>query len=204
MAFLMIPKRFCFQLSLLLCISSCGYRLQGSGSILPNDIKTISIKTTKNNTTVPGLGPRFTEKLRSRFERAGIVKILDSGESADAELVTEITQISSRNREVAGKQNVQVEQDLTLNVSVELKKRNGQILYRNLALTASESFGSVGSNVVTTSSSFAQGNLSASSLNSLNQTSQREVARGQSAETLEGLMDEAARKIYLESVSSDF
>lgn len=180
---------------------SCGYRLQGSGSILPNDIKTVSIRTTQNNTTISGLGPRFTEKLRSRFERAGIVKILDSGEPADAELVTQILEVSARNREVSGRQNVAVEQDLVLLVSAELKKRNGQILYKNPGLSVSDTFGNVSSNVVTSSSSFAQGNLGANSLGSL---SQREVARGQSAETLESLMDEAARKLYLESVASDF
>ncbi len=191
----------CLQLCLVLCLSSCGYRLQGSGSVLPNDIKTISIRTAQNNTTVTGLGPRFTEKLRSRFERAGIVKIMNSGEPADAELITQIESISNRNREVSGTQNVAVEQDLVFTVSAELKKRNGQILYRNPAIMASDSFGSISSNVVTTSSSFAQGNSGASTLGSL---SQREVARGQSAETLESLMDEVARKLYQESVASDF
>lgn len=189
------------QIALVLSLNSCGYRLQGSGSVLPNDIKTVSIRTAENNTTVTGLGPRFTEKLRSRFERTGIVKILESGEPADAELITQIVQITGRNREVSGKQNVAVEQDLVLSVSAELKKRNGQILYRNPALVVSDSFGSVSSNVVTTSSTFAQGNSGASTLGSL---SQREVARGQAAEVLEGLMEEAARKLYQESVASDF
>ncbi len=191
----------CFQFCLILGLHSCGYRLQGSGSVLPNDIKTVSIRTAQNNTTITGLGPRFTEKLRSRFERAGIVKILDSGEPADAELITQIQAIANRNREVSGTQNVAVEQDLVFTISAELKKRNGQILYRNPAITVSDSFGSVSSNVVTTSSSFAQGNSGASTLGSL---SQREVARGQAAETLETLMEEAARKLYQESVASDF
>ena len=197
----MKPLALSLQLCLFLSLNSCGYRLQGSGSVLPNDIKTVSIRTAENNTTLTGLGPRFTEKLRSRFERTGIVKILDSGEPADAELITQITQVTGRNREVSGKQNVAVEQDLVLSISAELKKRNGQILYRNPSLSVSDSFGSVSSNVVTTSSTFAQGNLGASTLGSL---SQREVARGQSAEVLEGLMEEAARKLYQESVASDF
>jgi outer membrane lipopolysaccharide assembly protein LptE/RlpB len=184
-----------------LTLASCGYRLEGSGSILPPDIKSVSIKTSENNTTLPGIGPRFSEKLRSRFERYGVVKIVDSGESADAEFITKILSIETENRDVQGRTNVQVEQSLNLMVYAELRKRNGQILYRNPSLMISESFGTVSSNVVTSSSSFATGNLGPGSLGTL---TQREVARGQAAETLEGLLDEAARKLYLDAVASDF
>ncbi len=180
---------------------SCGYQLQGSGSILPNDVKTISIRNAGNSTTVSGLGPRFTEKLRARFERAGSIKILESGSPADAELITTIVSVGSRNRDVSGESNVEVEKDLVLTVSAELRKKNGQILYKNPAITAIESFGSVSTNVVTTSSSFAQGNLGANSLGTL---TQREVSRGQAAQTMEGLLDEAARRLYLNAVASDF
>lgn len=180
---------------------SCGYRLQGSGSILPPDIKTISIRNAENKTTLSGLGPMFTEKLRGRFERYGVVKIVDSGEPADAEFVSRIVSIESQNRDVQGKSNIQVEQTLMLTVFAELRKKNGQILYRNPALVVTESFGTVSSNVVTSSSSFATGNLAPGSLASL---TQREVQRGQAAETLQGLLDEAARKLYLEAVASDF
>lgn len=190
-----------FSIFILLGFSSCGYRLQGSGSVLPPDIKTVSIKTSENNTTISGLGPRFSEKLRSRFERYGVVRIVDADETADAELITRIISIETLNRDVQGRTNVQVEQSLNLMVYAELRKRNGQILYRNPGLIVTESFGTVSSNVVTSSSSFATGNLSSSSLGSL---TQREVARGQAAETLEGLLDEAARKLYLDAVASDF
>jgi outer membrane lipopolysaccharide assembly protein LptE/RlpB len=197
--------RVYFSSVLLLCVlmfsSSCGYRLQGSGSVLPPDIKTISIRTAENNTTFTGLGPRFSEKIRSRFERYGVVKILDSGETADAEFITKILSIEAENRDVQGRSNIQVEQSLNLMVYAELRKKNGQILYRNPSLIVSESFGTVSSNVVTSSSSFATGNLGAGALGTL---TQREVARGQAAETLEGLLDEAARKLYLDAVASDF
>lgn len=180
---------------------SCGYRLQGSGSVLPSDIKTVSIRTSENNTTFTGLGPQFAEKLRSRFERYGVVRLVDSGEPADAEFITRIVSIDSENRDVQGRSNIQVEQSLKLEVFAELRKKNGQILYRNPAMIVVESFGTVSSNVVTSSSSFASGNLTPGSLGTL---TQREVARGQAAETLEGLLDEAARKLYLEAVASDF
>lgn len=186
---------------LLINLNSCGYRLQGSGSVLPSDIKSISIRTSENNTTLSGLGPRFSEILRSRFERYGVVRIVGSGETADAELITKILSIDTENRDVEGRSNIQLEQSLILIVYAELRKRNGQILYRNPNLMVTESFGTVSSNVVTSSSSFATGGLAPGALGSL---TQREVARGQAAETLEELLDEAARKLYLDSIASDF
>ncbi|HMO17459.1 MAG TPA: LPS assembly lipoprotein LptE [Oligoflexia bacterium] len=198
----MTKKTVIFSITILIfSFASCGYRLQGSGSVLPPEIKTISIRNSENSTTFSGLGPMFTEKLRGRFERYGVVKIVDSGEPADAEFISRIVSIESQNRDVQGRSNIQVEQSLLLTVFAELRKKNGQILYRNPALVVTESFGTVSSNVVTSSSSFATGNLAPGSLATL---TQREVQRGQAAETLEGLLDEAARKIYLEAVASDF
>jgi outer membrane lipopolysaccharide assembly protein LptE/RlpB len=190
-----------FVIVLFLVLSSCRYRLQGSGTILPNDIKSISIKPAENATTFSGLGPRFTEKIRSRFERYGVIKIVDADEPADAELVSKIVSIITRNRDVQGTTNIQVEQDLLITVSAELRRKNGQILYKNPAITANQSFGTVSGNVATTSSSFATGGLGAGTLSTL---TDREVARGQGAETVESLMEEAARKIYLSAVASDF
>lgn len=186
---------------LIVTVSSCGYRLQGSGSVLPNDVKSISIKPVQNSTTFSGLGPKMTEKIRSRFERYGVVKIVDADEPADADLVANIVSLTTTNRDVQGQSNVQVEQNITITLSAELRKKNGQILFKNNAITANESFGTVSSNVVTSSSSFATGNLGAAALSSL---SDREIARGQAAETVETLMDEAARKLYMSAIASDF
>ena len=184
-----------------LSLSACRYHLQGSGTVLPNDVKSISIKTAENATTFSGLGPRFTEKIRSQFERYGVIKIVDSDEPADAELVSKIVSLETRNRDVQGSTNLAVEQDLLITVSVELRRKNGQILYKSSSISANQSFGSVASNVVTGSQAFAAGGLNANTLGNL---TDREVMRGQAAETVEGLMEEAARKIYLNSVASEF
>lgn len=196
-----LNKSMLFTIIFSLFLSSCGYRLQGSGSVLPNDVKTISIKPAENVTTLSGLGPKFTEKLRSRFERYGVVKIVDTDVPADAELITKIVSLDTRNRDVQGTSNVQVEQDLLITVSAELRKKNGQILYKNNSITANQSFGTVASNVVTSSSSFATSAIGANTLANL---TDREISRGQAAETVEGLMEEVARKLYLSAVASDF
>ena len=180
---------------------ACGYSFQGSGSVLPDDVKTVGIRRTENKTTEPGLSLRFTEKLRSRFERYGAVKIVDIDKDPDAILVTAIEKIDNRVRDVTGTNDIALELELIMTISAELVTRSGRVLYRNKALQALETFGSVSDVVVTSSSQFAQGNISGDTLSSL---SSREVARGQQSQVIEDVMDEAARRLYLEAVAEDF
>lgn len=185
----------------LLAAGGCGYSLQGSGSILPQDIKTIAIPLAENNTTESGLGQRFTEALRSRFDRYGVVKVVEKEDGADAVLRSKILSIDTRVRGVTSDTDIAVESDLVMTVSAELRTRAGQVLYRNASLAAAESFAGVGDVVVTSSSEFAQGDIQSSSLQTLGA---REVARGQADQVLEGLLEESARKLYLEAVAADF
>ena len=189
----------------LLCVaflaSACGYAFQGSGSILPDDIQTVYIRAAENNTKESGLGPLFSEKLRGRFERYGVVRVVDDRSSADAELVTRIENIDVVVRDVTGETDIALEQELVMTVFAELRKRNGEVLYRNPQLRASETFASVSDVVVTSSSSFAQGGIGSDSLGSLGA---REVSRGQQAEVLDELMDEVSRVLYLDAVAAEF
>lgn len=188
-------------LGLFLFLVGCGYALQGSGSILPDDVQTIDIKVADNNTTETGLGVRFTEKLRSRFERYGAVKVVDPGEEADAELITSILSVSNQVRDVTGSSDIALELELILTIRAELRMKNGQILYRNDLLQVAETFGSVSDVVVTSSSQFAQGNIGADTLSTLGS---REVSRGQQNEAIEEALEEAARVLYLDAVAADF
>lgn len=179
----------------------CGYGFQGSGSVLPNDIKTLAIRRSANLTTAPGIGLQFTEKLVSRFSRYGVVEVVQGTRDADAELVTTIKEVQFRVRDTTGETDIALEYDMELVISAELRRRNGQILYKNDAIKSVETFGGQSDVVVTSSSSFAQGGISADTLNSL---SAREVTRGQGRVVLDELMDESARKLYLDSVAASF
>ncbi|MFN8389740.1 MAG: LPS assembly lipoprotein LptE [Bdellovibrionota bacterium] len=184
----------------LLC-AGCGYSFQGSGSILPQDIKTIAIPLVENNTTTPGLGQRFTEALRSRFDRYGAVRVVEDEAGADAVFRAKIDNVDSRVSNVTSNTDIELESELILTVSAELRRRNGQLLYRNSGMNISDSAASVGNVVVTSSSQFAQSGIQSSSLDTL---SSREVARGQSRQVLDDLLDEASRRLYLEAVAADF
>ncbi len=186
---------------LVMLLSSCGYAFQGSGTVLPADIKTIAIRVAENQTTETGLGLNFTEKLQSRFERYGAVKVVDPDEDADAELITKILSIETSVQDVTSDTDIELEQDITLTIFAELRRSNGQVLYRNPQLKSRESFASVSDVVVTSSSSFAQGGISADTLGSLGS---REVSRGQQAAVLDELLDESARQLYLDAVAAEF
>lgn len=192
-------------LSLVVQITGCGYAFQGSGSVLPESVKTVAIRISENNTTEPGLGLRFTEKLRSRFERYGVVKVVEPDEDADAELITKINRIENRVRDVTGDTDIALELELYMSISAELRTRDGQVLYANDDLRVTESFAGVSDVVVTSSSAFAESGTNSSTLGSLgSSSSDREVSRGQKDQALEEMMEESARKLYLDAVAEEF
>ena len=188
-------------LLLLSPLAGCGYAFEGSGSILPQDIKTIAIPLAENNTTQNGLGQRFTESLRSRFDRYGAVKVVEKESDADAVFRAKIENIDNRVSDVTSNTDIEVEKDLILTVSAELRRKNGQLLYRNAGMNISDSAATVGNTVVTSSSQFAQGGIQSTDINNLGA---REVERGQSAQVMDDLLEEASRKLYLEAVAADF
>lgn len=189
------------SLSLLLFVSGCGYQLQGSGSILPPDVRTIAVTQTENVTSEPGLGLILTEAIRSRFERYGVVEVIDNAGAADAILSSKVVNVETGVRSVTGATDVAVELELILIVSAELKKSTGQVLWRDPQLRVSKSFATEGDVVVTSSSGFAQGGISAGSLAGLDAL---EVSRGQQEESFNELAEETARLIYMSAVAADF
>ena len=182
-------------------VQGCGYAFQGSGSILPQDIKTVAIPLAENNTTEPGLGQRFTEALRSRFDRYGAVKVVEDEDEADAVLYAKVVDVESKVSDVTSTTDIELESELVLTIAAELRRRNGQLLYKNGGMSISDSAASDRNVVVTSSSQFAQSDISSGQLDNLGS---REVARGAGTQVLEDLLEEASRRLYLEAVAADF
>jgi hypothetical protein len=72
-------------LILLTCIS-CGYRLVGTGSMLPKDIKTVTIPVFTNQTLEYGIETVLTNDLMDEFAGRGNLKVIDD-KTADSELI---------------------------------------------------------------------------------------------------------------------
>lgn len=196
-------KSLFFALVLLVPIltSGCGYTFQGSGSVLPADVRRIYIPPAQNNTAEPGLSNIITEALRDRFERYGVVYVVDNQIEADAILEARIEQLDRETRTSTSTTDTDFQLDSVLTLGAELRRKSGPLLWANPALRVSRGFGAAGSAVVTSSADFSSGTLSSGSLGSL---STREVSRGQEREVLEQLAEEAARQIYDEAVAPDF
>ena len=77
--------------AVLLSGAGCGYRLRGTGSSLPPQIKTVSIPMFKNLTTRFELDVKLTRAVISEFVSRGKVAVIADAARSDAVLEGEIT-----------------------------------------------------------------------------------------------------------------
>lgn len=186
---------------LLTSISGCGYQFQGSGSTLPDDVKTLAVLSVENRTTQPNVGQKLEIALRERFDRYGAVKVIENEDLADALLTATIEKIEDNVLSVTGNTDIELQTDTVLVISGELQTRDGRVLWRNPRMAVSSSFANVSSTVSTSTSAFAESGLNAGAINTLGS---REVSRGQKELALDDMIEEVARKVYLEAVAPDF
>lgn len=194
-------------LSILLCVGflssllACGYSFQGSGSILPTNIKKIFVKDVVNNTIESAVGLIFTEALNDRFDRYGTFTVVDKESEADAVLTAEILDITRDTRSVTSGTDTALQLETTVQISANLTSKAGLLLWSNPAMVLSDTFGTAASSVVSSSADFAAGGLNASDLVGLNA---REVSRDQEGQILEELLETAAKRVYEAAVLPEF
>ena len=76
-------KKYCFLILVPFLLSGCGYKV---GSLLPKDIKTISVPTITNNTMEPGIELPITNAVIKRFRVDGTLRVV---KEKDADLLLE-------------------------------------------------------------------------------------------------------------------
>ena len=195
----------CFLLLLsVLVFSGCGYTFQGSGSILPPDVKRLYVPLVENNSTESGLTNLFTDSLKDQFEKYGVVTIVDDITEADAVLRARILKVQRSTGAVTGGTDSAIQLDTTMQIAAELRRTNGTVLWKNPNFEVSKSYGAVNELVVTSSAEFAGSGLGQSQLTALGQSGDREVQRGQEKDVLRQLSLEAASKMYDAAVAPDF
>lgn len=186
-------------------LCGCGYTFQGRGSVLPPDVKKVYIPLAENTSTEAGLSVKFTEAVRDRFERFGVVAVVDQAGEADAVLRSKIVQLRRSTGAVTSKTDYAVKLDDTMTVAAELRRTSGPVLWSSPGFSVTSSYGSVAGTVVTSSADFAASGLGAGDLSALQQGSgSREVARGQQSAALDDLCEKAAKIIYDSAVAPDF
>ncbi len=80
-----------FALCVLLCSQGCGYALVGTGSFLPEYIRTVAIPTFTNNTPRFEVEVRITDAVTREFISRGDFSVVADPQGADAELTGTIT-----------------------------------------------------------------------------------------------------------------
>jgi Lipopolysaccharide-assembly len=190
-----------FVCSLFIFNVSCGYSFQGGESVLPPSIKSIAIPDVVNLSSDPSVSQLLTESVRERFERYGVLQIIDSSKSADAVLKIKVLDVLSSSQTSTARTDISQQLNVGLVVSGELVDSSGVVLWRNELLRANQSYGNQAGAVVSSSSQFAQSGLGSSDVSNLNQ---RELSRSQQQQALESIVQEVARQIYEESVAPDF
>lgn len=188
-------------LLLSLAIAGCGYSFQGSTTVLPASVRKIYIPAVKNNSTDARLGVLVTEALRDRFDRGGVITVVDSLEDADAVLGATIKRVENGAVTSTSTTNQALQFNNTIVISAELRRSTGQLLWNNPRLVVNRYSAATSGAVQTSTGDFASSGLSASDIDGLND---REVARSQQQSVYGPLVDQVARRVFEESVAPDF
>jgi outer membrane lipopolysaccharide assembly protein LptE/RlpB len=184
----------------IILLSACGYTLQGSGTILPPDVKNIYIPKVENDSTELGLADIVTDALSDQFDSYGAVTVVDKQIQADAVLKVRVVSLT-QSTDTVSSNNTASQMDSTMILAGELRRVTGKVLWRDDQVRVTKNFATNASTVVTTSPDFASGSISTQDLSGL---TQRELARGQQAQALLSMSADAAEIIYEKSVAPDF
>jgi hypothetical protein len=151
----------------LIPLGGCGYQWVGQSSLLPKDARTVYIEPFINRSRDIGMEKELTSALRSEFYRRGQLRVVDASEQADIILSGVVrsleTTVASVNRydEV-----LQYQALLVLDATLRRREPN-EILWRGQAMRLTELYGGSRAAVVTTSSEFSTGTLSANNVRNM-------------------------------------
>ncbi|MGQ9645034.1 MAG: LPS assembly lipoprotein LptE [Thermodesulfobacteriota bacterium] len=125
-------------LLLIFFLTGCGYQFVGKETHVPSGLTSVAIPTFVNETLEPGVEVPFTQGFLREFIRDRRVKVLDRAE-ADSILegVLKTFQIYSVAYDRSG---LATEYQTTIVVDLTLKKRTGEILWREKDLSESKWF----------------------------------------------------------------
>jgi len=142
-------------------VSACGYRFSDDSSLIPKDVRTIYIEPFINRSRDVGVEKEMTSALRSEFYRKGQLRIVDEIEQADAILSGVVRSLDNHLASV-NRRNESLQYQATMIVDVTLRRRNPeQVIWQGQGLQLNRVYAGSRAAVVTTSSDFKKGTLSA-------------------------------------------
>jgi hypothetical protein len=156
------PELLIPQLALVVLIASitgCGYHFAAEGSGLPPQAKTIYVEKFTNHSRYTGLDDQFDRYLKDQIAQHKRLQLVDDPGQADLVLSGEFSYI----RALAAATNAvsePIQYTRTLIANAQLTDRHTKkVVWRSTGLSATDTYATVSSAVVTTSPQFLQGNL---------------------------------------------
>jgi len=192
---LLLGQRFIslFAGFLLAAVAGCGYQFVGESSLLPADAKTIYVETFVNRSREVGIDKELATALRGEFYRRQQLQVVDYSEQADVIVSGVIRSLESAVASVNRKDEVlQYESVLTLDVTLRRRQPN-EILWRGQGLRLTEVHAGSRAAVVTTSSEFRTGTLSASDVRRFTDIQLTEMER---RSVQDELMERFAKEVH--------
>lgn len=171
----------------------CGYQFVGESSLLPTDARTIYVETFVNRSREVGIDKELATALRGEFYRRQQLKVVDYSEQADVIVSGVIRSLESVVASVNRKDEVlQYESVLTLDITLRRRQPN-EILWRGQGIRLTEVHAGSRAAVVTTSSEFRTGTLSASDVRRFTDIQLTEIER---RSVQDELMERFAKEVH--------
>ena len=196
-------ESFILQLGFIVLIASmtgCGYHFAAEGSGLPPQAKTIYVEKFTNHSRYTGLDDQFDRYLKDQIALHKRLQLVDDPGQADLVLSGEFSYITS----LAAATNAvsePIEYTQTLAANAQLTDvHSKKVIWRSTGISATDTYPTVSSAVVTTSPEFLQGNLRSRDIANLPDMqlakTQSDFSQGQNLENL-------AQSVYV-SMSEGF
>jgi len=116
----------------------CGYKLVGKGTHLPPGVSSIAIPTFKSQTREPGIEIPFTQAFLNEFIRDRRIKVVARDEAeAVLEGVIKSYEYYSVSYDRSG---LASEYRATVTVDLTLRKRNGEVIWKENDLSETRAF----------------------------------------------------------------
>jgi outer membrane lipopolysaccharide assembly protein LptE/RlpB len=187
-------------LVVLASITGCGYHFGAEGSGLPPQAKTIYVEKFTNHSRYTGLDDQFDRYLKDEIAQHKRLQLVDDPGQADLVLSGEFSYIRSLAAATnAVSEPIEYTQTLTANAQLT-DRQTKKVIWRSTGISATDTYATVSSAVVTTSPEFLQGNLRSRDIANLPDMQLAETqsgfSRGQNLENL-------AQSVYV-SMSEGF
>ena len=172
--------------------SACGYGFAGTGSRLPDEVRTVSLGPIANRTREVGLEKLFLEALEDEVSIRGRLDIAPRGEG-DAVLTGSLVHYETRPVAFNSRDEALLYQAV-LTVDLELRRRaDSKLLWQTRNYRATEDYSAVPGVVVTSSSRFQKQTLNPGDLGLFTDI---QLSEGQRREANERLLENLVRETY--------